>query len=138
MYEVHGTQNNAMLLIVFSLPFIVGHHSHTPPRCNCNDKEFSISSSKSIIASRSSKLIKKVKDALSFGASTVMDGESSEESESSSSSASAERVKRKSKSKRRSSKTKTKSKKKVESKIKRNQRPVSVPASESSSEIGII
>ena len=135
-YMVYST-----MLIVFGLPFLVGLHSHTAPKCNCNNKEFGISSSEPNIASRSSKLVKKVKDALGFGASTVIDEEISVE-ESESFASSAEKVKRKPKSKKRS-----RSKKEVESKLKRNQKPVSAliknnsPESESSSsssEIGII
>merc|ERR1719431_1158576 len=67
-YMIYST-----MLFVFSLPFIVGFHSHTVPRCNCNDKESSTPSS--------------------------ISNNASEESESSSSSAIVEKVKGKSKPK---------------------------------------
>merc|ERR1712013_545294 len=104
------------MLFVFSLPFfIVCFHSHATPVCNCIDKEPGTPSSKSPpnTAFRSSKLFKKVEDALGFGANKEIDDESSEESESSSSSSSIlEKVKKKSKSKKKSRKAKSKSKKK--------------------------
>jgi len=109
------------MLFVFSLPFTVGFHDHTTPRCNCHGKESNIPSPIPIITSRSSKkepkfgLIKKVEDALGFGVSSG--DESSEELESSSSGSFVEKLKRKSKAQKRNKKTNSKKKSKS---IKRN------------------
>merc|ERR1719431_9863 len=107
------------MLFVFSLPFIVGFHSHTVPRCNCDEIEKESSNPSSPKPnSKSFGLIRKVESAFGFGASReAIDDESSEESEASSSSSIVEEVKRKSQSKRRSSKTKSKKKSKS---IKKN------------------
>jgi len=107
-YTIYST-----MLFVFSLPFVVGFHSHAVPRCNCNDKESSPS---------------------------PKPNSASEESESSASSAIVEKAKRKSKSKKRSSKTKSKKKsgskkRNVKSSIKNKQKPASASAlTKSSSE----
>jgi len=99
-YMIYST-----MLFVSSLPFVVGFHRHTVPRCNCNDKEFRTPSLK-------------LNDA-------------SDESVSSSSSAIVEKVKRKSKSKKRRSKTKSeksKSKKRNEKIIKNKRKSASASA----------
>jgi len=109
-YMIYST-----MLFFFSLPFTVGFHDHITPRCNCHANESIIPSPLPIITSRPSKkepefgLIKKVEDALDFGASRA----EAEESESSSSSSSfVEKLKRKSKAKKRNRKTKSKKKSK--------------------------
>merc|ERR1719376_960526 len=95
------------MLFFFSLPFTVGFHGHTTPRCNCIGKESNIPSPIPIITSKSSKkepefgLIKNVEDALGFGGSRDRDDKSSEETESSSSGPIVEKSKRKSKAKKR-------------------------------------
>jgi len=100
------------MLFVFSLPFTVGFHDHTAPRCNCQCKESDIPSPKTTITSRPPKiepkfgLIKKVEDALGFGANRESGDATSEESESSGSFV--EKLKRKSKDKKRNRKTKSK------------------------------
>jgi len=122
------------MLFVFSLPFTVGFHDHTTPRCNCHGKESNIPSPIPIITSRSSKkepefgLIKKVKDALGFGVSSG--DESSEEFESFSTGSFVEKLKRKSKAQKRNKKTNSKKKSKsimrnVEKSTKKRQMSVS-------------
>jgi len=131
------------MLFVFSLPFTVGFHDHTTPRCNCHGKESNIPSPIPIITSRSSKkepefgLIKKVEDALGFGASSG--DESSEEFESSSSGSFVEKLKRKSKAQKRNKKTNSKKKSKsimrnVEKSTKKKQMSVTLSNSSSDSE----
>merc|ERR1739844_749535 len=113
-YMIYST-----MLFVFSLPFIVGFHSHTVPRCNCDEIEKESSNpSPPKPNSKSFGLIQKVESAFGFGASReAIDDESTEESEASSSSSIVKKVKRKSQSKKRSSKTKSKKKSKS---IKKN------------------